>query len=78
MIDQKKIVEAIAENLTLPVTDIDPESDLQDDLGLNRVEVADLLTELSKKFNILFDPVEIGDVETVGDLVNLIEDKLLE
>lgn len=78
MSNQKEIIEAIAEHLTLPVSDIDLESHLHDDLGLNRVEVADLFTGLSRKFNILFDPTEMEDIETVGDLVDLIEDKLLE
>lgn len=78
MINQREIIEAIAENLTLPVSDIDLESHLQDDLGLNRVEIADLLTGLSRKFNILFDPSDMEDIETAGDLVDLIEDKLLE
>lgn len=78
MIDQKQITEAIAENLTLPITDIDLESHLQDDLGLNRVEVADLFTHLAKKFNIIFESGEMEQIETVGNLVDLIEDKLLE
>ncbi len=75
---QKEIIEAIAEELTLPVTDVDLDSDLSDDLGLNRVEIADLFTSLSKRFTIIFDPREMEDIETVGDLVDLIEDKLLE
>lgn len=78
MSNQKEIIEAIAEHLTLPVSDVDLESHMQDDLGLNRVEIADLLTWLSRKFNIIFDPTDMEDIETVGDLVDLIEDKLLE
>ncbi|MCL5783873.1 MAG: acyl carrier protein [Patescibacteria group bacterium] len=78
MADQQKIIEAIAESLTLPVADIDMDSSLQDDLGLNPVEVADLVESLSQKFHILFDHHELGQVKTVSDLVELIEDKLLE
>jgi acyl carrier protein len=78
MSDQKKIAEAIAENLGLPVADIDAEAHLQDDLGLNPVEVADLLGDLAKRFNIMFDPHESNQVKTVGDLIETVEDKLLE
>lgn len=78
MADQKQIIEAIAEILTLPVGDIDPTASLQDDLGLSRLEVADLLHNLATKFNIIFDPSEIEQVKTIGDLINLIEDKSLE
>lgn len=78
MSDQKKIIETIAENLGLPVADIDVESHLQDDLGLNPVEIADLLGSLSDTFNIVFEAQEPSQVKTVGDLIELVEDKLLE
>ncbi|MDD2823290.1 MAG: acyl carrier protein [Candidatus Daviesbacteria bacterium] len=78
MLDQKKITEAIADNLGLPPADIDAESHLQDDLGLNAVEIADLLGDLADKFQIAFHPSEPAQVKTVGDLIELVEDKLLE
>lgn len=78
MLDQKQIIAEIADSLTLPVADIDLESHLQDDLGLNPVEVADLLSSISRKFNIIFDPLETKKVKTIGDLVETIEDKMLE
>lgn len=78
MADQQQIIESIADSLALPVADIDVESHLQDDLGLNPVEIADLLGDLSQKFKIVFDPLETESIKTVGNLVELIEDKLLE
>lgn len=78
MADQQQIIEAIAENLALPAADLDMDASFQDDLGLNPVEVADLLAELSQKFNIIFDHSELTQIKTVGDLVVMIEDKLLE
>ncbi len=78
MVDQKQISEAIAESLTLPVADIDPEASFQDDLGLNPVQVADLLHDLAEKFGIVFEPEETSQVKTVGQLIDLVEDKLLE
>lgn len=78
MIDQKKIIEAIAEHLALPIADIDPESSLQDDLGLNPVEIADLLHGMADNFHIVFDPGEPETIKTVGDLIEMIEDKLLD
>ncbi|MCL4367038.1 DUF1493 family protein [Patescibacteria group bacterium] len=78
MADQKQIIEAIAQALTLPESDIDLDSSLQDDLGLNPVEIADLLGSLSKEFKIFFEQSDVTGLKTVGDLVVLIEDKLLE
>ena len=78
MPNEQQIIEAIAESLALPVVDIDLDSHLRNDLGLNPVEVSDLLESLSEKFHILFEPHEAEGIKTVGDLVELIEDKLLE
>lgn len=78
MSDQKKIIEKIAEYLSLQIADLDPDAHLVDDLGLNLAEIADLLDHLSQNFGIIFDSAEISQVKTVGDLVDLTEDKLLE
>lgn len=78
MADEKQIIEEIADSLALPVADIDTEAHLQDDLGLNPVALADLYESLSHKFNIIFETAELERVKTVGDLVELIEDKMLE
>lgn len=78
MSDQQQIIEAIADTLTLSPADLDMQASLQDDLGLNAVEKADLLNSLAEKFSIIFDSSEVEDIRTVSDLVILIEDKLLE
>lgn len=78
MSDQKKITEKIAEYLSLQMADLDSEAHLIDDLGLNPAEMADLLDHLSQNFGIIFDSTEISQIETVRDLVDLTEDKLLE
>lgn len=78
MSDQKKITEKIAEYLTLQTADLDPDAHLADDLGLNPAEIADLLDYLSHTFGIIFDHQEVFQAKTIGDLVDLTEDKLLE
>lgn len=78
MSSQQQIIEAIADNLALPAADIDLEASLKDDMGLNPVEIADLLAHLSRNFHIVFDSSEISEVKTIGDLSELVEDKLLD
>lgn len=78
MVDQKQIIEAIADSLTLPVTDVDPEASLQDDLGLNPVAVADLIHDLTDRFHVIFEAEETMQLKTVSDLIEMVEDKLLE
>lgn len=78
MSDQKKILEKIAEYLALQTTDLDTDANLIDDLGLNPAEIADLLDYLSQNFGIHFDSQEASQAKTIGELLDLTEDKLLE
>jgi len=77
MIDQSEIVAAIAENLGLAPADIDRHALLQEDLNLGPVELSDLLSNLSSRFQIHFDPEELEGIRTVDDLIVLVEDSLL-
>lgn len=78
MATQQEIIEAIADALALPPADIDPTAHVLDDMGLNPVEKADLLHHLSKQFSIVFDIHEVSSIATIGDIIDLVEDKLLE
>lgn len=75
---QKEILAVIAESLSIPPTDLDPQASLRDDMSLNPVEMADLFHSLADQFNFVFTPTELEEVETVSDLMELIEDKQLE
>lgn len=74
----KEIIAAIAKHLAVTTQDIDLHSSLEKDLGLGPLEKADLLSDLSSQFNVTFDPAELEGVETVNDLVVMIEDLLIE
>lgn len=78
MANEQEIIEVITEILALPAGDIDTSSHLHEDLGLNPVEIADLFNGLAKHFNIFFDQADISQSKTIGNLVELVEDKLLE
>ena len=78
MTPAKSIISAIADVLGEAPTDLDMEASLREDLSLNPVQMADLYNELSEKFGLVFIPAETNAVQTVEDLVELVEDKLLE
>lgn len=78
MHQQIEIIEEIARHLGITPQDIDLHASLKDDLGLGPIEVSDLLTDLSNKFQVTFDPSEIDDIQTVNDLVVMVEDLMLE
>ncbi len=76
--DEKAILQAIAEHLGLSLDDIDRHAHLRDDLGLGPIELNDLLNDLSSKFKVSFDPTEIDSLQKVEDLIVMVEDNLLE
>ncbi|MBI2314638.1 acyl carrier protein [Candidatus Daviesbacteria bacterium] len=73
-----KVVQIIAEYLGLSPEDIDRHALLREELNLGPIELHDLLTELSQKFNVTFDDVDMEDLKKVDDLIVLIEDNLLD
>lgn len=75
---QKEIIQAIADSLDIPITDVDLSAHLQDDLGLNPIEIADLISNLAQRFGIIFDSSETQNLKTINDIIVLVEDKLLE
>ncbi len=78
MKQQTEIIEAIAKHLGVTPADIELDASLFEDLGLSPIEVADLLSVLSNRFGITFDPAETENLRTVNDLVVLVEDLQLE
>lgn len=78
MKQQVEIIEEIAKHLGITPADIDLSASLKDDLGLGPIEIADLLSELSNKFQVTFNPIDTERIETVNDLVVMVEDLMLE
>lgn len=73
-----KIIQAIAEHLGLSPEDLDRHALLQEDLNLGPIELNDLLSDLSQKFDVSFDSEEMERLKKVEDLIVLIEDNLIE
>lgn len=73
-----QIIQAIAEHSGLQAEDLDRGALLREDLGLGPLELNDLLSHLSQKFNVSFDPDEIENLKKVDDLIVLVEDNLID
>lgn len=76
--NEKEILQAITEHLGLSLEDIDRNALLREDLSLGPIELNDLLSSLSQKFKITFDPSDVDDLKKVEDIIVLVEDNLLE
>lgn len=56
--------------------DVTPDASLGNDLGINSLELADLVLLCEEKFNIEIDDDDLRELITVGDVVNYLENKL--
>ncbi len=66
----EKVKEILIEDLQLSESDIKMEAELISDLGINSLELADLILMCEEKFNIEIKDDDIHKFITVGDVVN--------
>ncbi|MBQ9760991.1 MAG: acyl carrier protein [Clostridia bacterium] len=65
--------ELLAEELQLDPNEITMESELTNDLGINSIELADLVMQCEDKFDIEIDDDNIHNFVTIGDVVKYLE-----
>ena len=69
----EKFVELLVEELQVDRNDITMEAELSNDLGINSIELADLVMLCEDKFGIEIDDEDIHKFVTVGDVVTYLE-----
>jgi len=69
----EKFVELLVEELQIDRKEITMEAELANDLGINSIELADLVMLCEDKFDIEFDDDDIRKLTTVGDVVAYLE-----
>ena len=69
----EKIKVILAEQFDVEEDSLKNDTDLQDDLGADSLDVVDLLMSIEDEFEIEIPDEEIENIRTVGDLVNYIE-----
>ncbi len=69
----EKIKVILAEQFDVEEDTLKNDTDLQDDLGADSLDVVDLLMSIEDEFEIEIPDDEIENIRTVGDLVNYIE-----
>jgi len=68
----EEIRELISEQIKMPIKRIAPESRLIGDLYMDFVDLVRLAIDLEEKYDIKISDEEVGIVETVGELVELV------
>ncbi len=69
----EKFVKLLVEELQIDEADITMEAELSSDLGINSIELADLVMQCEDKFGIEIQDDDIRQFTTVGDVVEYLE-----
>ena len=67
------VLEKLAEQFDVEEDKITVDTDLQEDLGADSLDVVDLLMSIEDEFEVEVPDEEIENIKTVGALVNYIE-----
>ncbi len=68
-----KVKQILMDELQIAESEITPEAELSRDLGINSIELADLIMMCEEKFSIEIDEEAAGSFITVGDVVTYLE-----
>lgn len=63
----------IVEEFKVNPDDVTPEAELVGDLGINSLELADLVYLCEEKFNVSIDDEDLHNFNTVGDVARYLE-----
>ena len=69
----EKVKSLLVEELQIDEADITLDAELSGDLGINSIELADLVMLCEDTFKIEIKDEDIGSLTTVGDVVNYLE-----
>ena len=69
----EKLKEILVDELQIEEELITPDAELTNDLGINSIELADLVMLCEDKFNIVINDDNIGSFVTIGDVVEYLE-----
>ena len=69
----EKLKELLVEELQIDAEDITLDAELSSDLGINSIELADLVMLCEEKFDIEIEDGDLHKLVTVGDVVTYLE-----
>ncbi len=71
----EKVKNLLVEELRVDPEVVTPEAELANDLGINSLELADLVLLCEEKFNVTIDDDDLHTFITVNDVVNYLNEK---
>jgi len=69
----EKIVDIIREQLNIDDIDINEDTSFKDDLGVDSLDLLELVMAFEEEYNIELNPEELEGISTVGDIIEFIK-----
>ena len=73
---RRTLVELLEADTGERFADLDDGKNLREELGLDSVDVVSVVSQIERRFRIRLTPQELEQLVTVGDVLDLLEDKL--
>ena len=73
MTNKERIVKVISEELRIDKDKIVPEANVFDDLNFDSLDSVQVILEIEKEFDIETTDEEIDSIQTVQDIIDLVE-----
>ena len=73
--DLEEIKKILVDEMQIDPSDVKPEAELVNDLGINSLELADLICLCEENFDIEIEDDDLRGFITVGDVVKYLEEK---
>lgn len=73
---REKICKFIGNTLGIDINKIDTDTHLINDLDLDSFTLVNLIGDLEDEFDVFFADSEINAIQTVGDIINYIEENI--
>jgi len=71
-----KVKELIVESIGVDAEKVTEGASLTEDLGADSLELVDLTMDFEDELGVSIETAELADVDTVGDIINLIAAKM--
>lgn len=69
------VINFLKEHTTKDLADVSPETKLQENLGLNSLELMGIANDAEDEFNIVIEDEELANLHTIKDLMELLQNK---
>lgn len=73
---QPRVLEIVAEQLSLPVEEVRPESSFIDDLGADSLDIVELIMEMEEEFGTEIPDEDIEKMNVVQDVISYVSKKV--